>query len=184
MQNKTFKIILVATASVLGALLVGGGVWLWVTQNQFTSISNNAYGIQMMYPKSWQATKDYEKTVFTFLSPPESSMDVFRENVNVVIQKVPNAQVNLEQYADLAAKQLTVVLKNTQLLKNEPVRVGKMEARRLLIEAKQPDQLMIEVTMLLENQRAIIITYTSRSFRYADDLKLVRTMINSLTLSE
>ena len=184
MEDKTRQVIFVAGLALLGAALLGVGIWLWIFQIQFALMRNDAYGVSIKYPKSWQALKDYEKTIFTFVSPPESAMDVFRENVNVVAQNMPNQVMTLQEYADLAAKQLTGTLENVKVLKSEPTHVGKIPAHRILFEARDPDQLMILVTFLLKGGKAYLITYTARSLRYEEDLKLVRTMIQSLTIQD
>ena len=183
MDPKLKKILFISNLSTIALILVGFGIWWYIFNSQFAAIENDAYGIKMKYPRGWQAVKNYEGTALAFVSPKESPMDVFKENVNVVVQDMSAHPMELKEFVDTSINQMSKVFKNIIVVESKPTKAANINAQKIVFEAQEPDQLKIMVVCFLQDNKAYIITYAARSFKYDYYYNLVDTMVKSLTIS-
>ena len=183
MEAKTKKVLLISITASIATIFLAWGIWFFIYQSQFAVFKNESYGLSMKYPRGWSANKDYQGTAMMFISPKESPLDVFQENVNVAVQDLSAHPMDLKEFVDTASNQMTKVFKNISVVETRPTKVANTEAQRIVFEAKEPDQLTMMVVCFMRDNEAYTITYAARSFSYPRYYGLVRTMINSLTIN-
>lgn len=72
------------------------------------------------YPENWEVnTSGAMNTKVILFSPIVSKEDLFRENVNYIIQDLSEYKVNLDQYVEASEKQIETLVVNGKILESE-----------------------------------------------------------------
>lgn len=104
--------------SLLALLLLGPVTWA-LAQDPWSSYTHPQQKFTLQYPGDWEATEDMEyqtfKIPFLALRPVRDENDVFRENLNVVTEKV-SSSLKSKAYLELNLKQMGKVLKGFKSL--------------------------------------------------------------------
>src|ERR1041384_1451250 len=67
----------------------------------FTDYGNSTLGVNVKYPSEWQRAVQAGGgiSIIQFFSPLQNKSDIFRENVNIAIENLPNNKTNVTQYS-------------------------------------------------------------------------------------
>lgn len=126
--------------------------------------SSDGYSIN--YPASW--TQQDQKSTYNitlFKSPPESETDDFAENVNVVVEKAPN--LNLNKYYTLAMSMMNdpknpYPLQDFKILKTGDKTVNKMPAKYLIYSHNYAGKgLEVKTYIFYKNNNGYVLTCTA-----------------------
>ncbi|VAX37334.1 hypothetical protein MNBD_UNCLBAC01-1398, partial [hydrothermal vent metagenome] len=103
MKNRKQKNIQFAIIAAIGVLLILV-VALLVGKKYFSfkKYKDTNYGVSLKYPRSWESKPEVHGVAVIFLSPLENDLDVFHENVNIVIQSLVGQDAkSLEDYTEI-----------------------------------------------------------------------------------
>lgn len=84
----------------------------------------------IVYPEGWELKEGMMGTSSIALSPQEGETDTFRENINVVVERLPTA-MSLDRYHDANVTELKRILGEDAEIDVADVELGDVNARRL-----------------------------------------------------
>ena len=97
--------------ALLGVLLIILTLYQFFLPNSFATYTNAQWHYSIKYPYSWKKKESRRTGVAAFVSPKESALDVFQENVTIVVQNLSAKPMTLKAYSDLATKQVGMVFR-------------------------------------------------------------------------
>ena len=118
-------------------------------------LDNDEYSIR--YPQNWEVHKDFEGTDFCILSLPVSPDDLFRENVNLVIEEI-GKEVSIDKYAALSLKNLR---KKYDVTDEKKYSVDGQEFYHLILKGK--DNIYLKQNYLIKGKKVYILTFAYES---------------------
>ncbi|MCA9406971.1 MAG: hypothetical protein KC684_10560, partial [Candidatus Omnitrophica bacterium] len=184
MENRRQRLfwinILLATALlIMGA--VGGFYW-W--QNRFSTYNNDRYGFSIKYPSDWTVSENTNGAVVLFYSPLENDLDIFQENVNIVVQDISRNKMDVREYTELAIRQMEVVFKDQiETMESEPIYLDDNPAYNYVFVGKGPEgNLKYKSVWTLKDYVAYQVTYTSVESSYDRYVNKVNKMIKSFKI--
>src|SRR5687768_12995081 len=73
------------------------------------------------FPKDWIAdqSKSMGTSFILFATPAEDGK--FRDNINLVVQKLPDTSYDLNKYVDISLKQLSTMVVNSNLVESKRI---------------------------------------------------------------
>lgn len=148
------------------------------------SYENPFYGVSIRYPQDWIPQEGVMGTVVTFVHVPkrkERKPYAFKENINIVVQELPEGEKTLSEYSDLVLEQLKMVMPDAEILKSEKVKFFKNRGHRIFCKVSQDNvQLKWLQTWTIENGKAYMVTYTAEESRFKRFLPRVEKMLETL----
>lgn len=76
-------------------------------------------GYSLHYPQDWTLDQSGQSgTSFIVLSQPSSPDDLFRENVNLLIQDLNGLNMDLDKYTQISLDQINMMLTNGNIIEN------------------------------------------------------------------
>lgn len=133
---------------VIGAVLILGTLFLMGRRTRMLKYTDKQFGFSMKYPVDWEVMDGADGVAVSFYSPLDGEMDLFRENVNLVIRDFHLDPKSLQEYADTAILQLQVVFPGgIHLLENKPALFGFKRGQRVIYttEGSGPDLKIMHV---------------------------------------
>lgn len=181
MKPKTKKIILITIASLIGLALVALLVFYIWFSSLFSVYHDKQYNFSMKYPKSWnKVVAPQAGAAVAFVSPKETAMDIFQENVNIAVQDMPDSISTAKALAEQATVQMTAVFKDVKVAQHREVKFGGRSGYLVLFTISEPKPAAIlNVFTVKSAERAYIFTFMSMVNRYRDYWPLVQEMIRS-----
>ena len=181
MEQKTKKIILISIAAVAGTLLLAALVFYVFFQSQFTVYQDTTHGFSVKYPKDWQKlVAPQPGAAVVFISPKETALDVFLENVNISIEPLPEGISNVQGLSEQIILQMTQVFGNMQITGKKAVTFGGRKGYAMVFAVEKPRAMRIlNVLTVIGAKNAYVFTYMSMGNRYKTYLPLVTEMIRS-----
>ena len=181
-QRKSLSIVFTIIA-LIGFALIGVTAWYFLQANQFSTYKDDEFGFSLKYPTSWTATPHINGTNVAFYSPLENALDVFKENVNIVVQDMSAQRTipDLNQYTSIAINQMKVVFKkNFVLIESKPVFLSGMPAHQIIFIGKGPEMdLKFKIIWTLKAKRAYQFTYGAVASQYDKYIGKVDAMIRT-----
>jgi len=114
-------------------------------------------GFSLACPQEWE-TRAVMAAAIVLLSPQEGPADTFRENVNVVIEKLP-AKMSLNDYQRGSMNTLRRILTDFKIHEQSAVTIGGAEARRLVYSHRMGMvKIKVLVDILVRERRGYSIT--------------------------
>ena len=114
-------------------------------------LENEHYTIR--YPQGWEVQKSMEGVQFCILSGLSSSVDIFRENVNLVIEDLLES-MTLEQYAKYAVNNMK---QKYTIADEKKYSVGGQVYYHFILKGK--DGILLKQHYLVKGKRAYILTF-------------------------
>ncbi len=146
---------------------------------------NKDYGFSMKYPSGYSIVEGEGGTIVAFVSPKETEMDQFLENVNIVYQDMSADPLTLKQFADRAVSQLSATFQDMNIIENIPVNVNGLSAYRIIYAAKENSPLKIMTVVIMAGENSFYsIFFTAQSQQFDDNLLAVMGMVNSFRLTK
>lgn len=144
---------------------------------QTNTLSKAAYRIK--YPADWTVEPDANERQFTIKSPTESQEDVFVENLNLAVEKLPAFGYTAAEYASFSKGYLPQKIKKFTVLTNKKGNIGKdswyMEFKGLQNNKK----LQWKQYYIVHNSKVHILTFTAEPAQYKIFLPMVNKMLAS-----
>ncbi len=181
--RKSFIGLGIATAATLIAFL-----FIFIPRNNtLEDYNNTVYGIRIKYPANWEKTGTPDRitgNVVKFISPKETETDSYLENVNLIIQDLPENRTELEQFTNFYVDEIQQSDANTKILEQGQTQLRNQPAYQVIstLEEEGVKIQRLQVWMV-KNNKAYIMTYTADVAKYSEYLPTAQTMINSLEIN-
>ncbi len=148
--------------------------------NPISVYENPQYKFKIKYPKIWQIIENTDGIAVTFLSPKENSLDVYRENFSIVVQKMPRSSGHLPQYTQEAIHQISNTIQNMQIVRNETDILSENAAYRFEYITKEVNfYLRIIRIWTIIDDKAYDLTFSCDVDHCSDYLGIADTMFTS-----
>lgn len=147
------------------------------SQNKFKTYSKDNYTIN--YPESWDLDISGQmNTSLLLFSKPSSNNDDFRENVNIIIQKLGYKNIDIQEYAEISINQIKSsgkILKN-KLINNKYVIEWKAFINQRNLKFKQ--------YYFVKNRKAYVVTFTAKENEYDNYIREANQILDSFKLTK
>ena len=161
-----------------------------ITTAEYLTYENSMYGFGIQYPSNWEKIdfgqaieEDDRHVVVTFLSPPEGTLDVFREYL--VIQ-VGNLMFNrsLEQYVDTQINSLRDSLPDFGIVESNATTVAGNRAHTIVYTFKVgEDEYKVTEFWIIKADKLYYLKYSTESEKSDNHGSTIRKMIESFKIT-
>jgi serine/threonine-protein kinase len=132
-------------------------------KNGFTSTKD---GFSITAPASWEKAEGKMGMTVVFVEPLAGASDTFRENVNVVVEKLP-AGMGLDGYVKACNEALAKMMTNFKEVSSARVKLGENDAQRNVYQHKMGVyDLKVLGYFVVHGGRAYILTCTATVDEY------------------
>lgn len=172
---------MVSLTALLGITLILGVVWIASKEHRYSKYQDEFGGFAISYPATWSWEENKGGAAVIFFSPKENELDIFQENVNVVVQDISGNPMELRAYSDLAIKQMQLVFEdNFIIVESGPTFVAGQAGHKLIFIGKGPDtDLKYMSVWLIKDLTAYQITYTALASNYDRYVGKMKHMVRS-----
>ncbi|WP_138499092.1 serine/threonine-protein kinase [Nostoc sp. PA-18-2419] len=161
--------------------------FIFIPRNQSLLDYNNIpYGINIKYPTNWQKTGTPDHitgNVVKFISPKENNTDIYLENVNLIVEELPENHQELEQFTKFFLDEIQQSYPNSKISEKGKTQLANQPAYQVSYTLEEEG---INIKRLqvwtIKNNKAYIMTYTDNVTKYSEHLPTARTIINSLEI--
>ena len=143
------------------------------------TFADTNYSLQ--YPPDWELNRSgLMGSSFILFQPLESDHDLFRENVNLLIQDVSGYHLDLDQYAEISENQVTTMITNSTLIESKRIKTGPEEYHRMIYTGDQGTyHLKFVQYYWIKEEKAIVLTFTCEQDKYEVNKEIGNTIMNS-----
>lgn len=152
------------------------------TVNIWPRVQDSSYTID--YPPDWELNKSGALgTDFFLFAPRESAVDSFRENINLLIEELPEPAMALDDYVAYSVEQGKAFITDLNLLASNPGEDGHGSYHQLVFTGRQGVFRLkwIQHYRIVE-QKAYVLTATCQQSRYPYYRELVERIMASFAV--
>ncbi|NTV45153.1 MAG: hypothetical protein HGB11_01190 [Chlorobiales bacterium] len=162
--------------SVLSGKVSAGGEWNTLEQE----------GYSIRYPSSWELNQSgLMGTTFFLFSPFESADDLFRENVNLMIQDLTGLNMDLNQYTEISEGQVKTLITNGVIIESKRIKIESGEYHKIIYTGDQGIyNLEYEQYYWIIGNKAYVLTFTGEQQKYAQYKETGEQILNSFVLKK
>lgn len=184
MQHRQRQTIISIVTGIIGLTLILTAGWFFTKRYWSISYENGQYGFALKYPASWSFAENQGGAAAIFYSPRENALDIFQENVNIVVQDISQNPMSLEKYTETAITQMQAVFgTNLEILDSSPVFIDNRPAHRFIFIGKGPGgNLQYQCRWTLAGTTAYQITYTAIASGYQRHLPQAERIMKSFKI--
>ncbi|WP_270088019.1 hypothetical protein [Sphingobacterium sp. SYP-B4668] len=147
------------------------------SDNQGT-FANEDYSIS--YNKSYDMDDSGINGTDLYIVLPHDVNQNFRNNINLLVQDLTEANLNLEQFVELTESQIK---SSGQLIKSEKMNQNGTEYQSIIFEANFGEgDLKFLQHDFVQNNKAYILTYTATVDTFEENLSKAQEVMNSFKL--
>ncbi|OGX37028.1 MAG: hypothetical protein A3D87_01215 [Omnitrophica WOR_2 bacterium RIFCSPHIGHO2_02_FULL_50_17] len=186
MRSRQQQTLVFSIIGGIGFFLILTTVWLYLRQHKFLKYENKLYGFSLKYPAAWAYAENQGGAAAIFYAPAENELDIFKENVNIVIQDISKNPMGLEEYTKTAIRQMQLVFEqNLVILESEPTLIDGRAAHRFVFLGKGPEaELRFMCLWTLVDMTAYQITYTAIDAKYDKYIDQVKSLVRSFKIKQ
>lgn len=147
----------------------------------WATLSAGNYSIQ--HPPNWEVNQSGTmNTSFLLFSPLEDSQDQFRENVNLIIQSLPDKSIDLDKFTEISEAQIKTMITNVALMESTRVKQGAETYHKLIYTGDQGMyKLQFEQYYWVADKQVYVLTLTCEQSTFSDFQELGETIMNSFS---
>lgn len=151
--------------------------------SDFLLYENPALGIKIQYPTDWEQKKAQTNDNITFISPLESNLDTYRDNVIITTNRLLK-NITLDEYADTFVNELKRNSTDFKIVEeNLTTLTGNTTAYKIVFTTEDGQHdLKAMVVLAIKNGKVYIIEYNSEAEAYSNYLATVEKMIDSFKI--
>lgn len=160
------QIILFGLTAILISLTACGQITQKNIPNDWKSLNESDFAIQ--YPDTFDLDKSGQMGLsFILLSKQTSQQDLFRENVNLLIQNIAGKNIDLNKYVEISENQIKTMITNWNLIESKRLSENSKKFQRVIYTGKQGQfDLKWQQYYWVENKKAYVLTLTCEQNQY------------------
>ena len=184
MQRRQRQTIITIITGISGLALIFTVGWFFTKRYWSLNYENGQYGFALKYPAAWSFAETQGGAAAIFYSPKENALDIFKENVNIVIQDISQNPMTLEKYTETAITQMNDVFgTNMEILVSTQISIDNRPAHQFIFIGKGPDgNLQYQCRWTLVGTTAYQITYTAIASGYERHLAGAERIMGSFRI--
>ncbi|MGB1204533.1 MAG: hypothetical protein ACPG5B_02735 [Chitinophagales bacterium] len=138
------------------------------------------------FPFDWVVDKSGQMGMdLIVFSKVSSENDVFKENVNLIVQDLSNIDIDFEGYVELSNNQVKNILKNSKVMKNERIERDGLIFQEVIYSGKQNNyQLIFHQLYTIFDKKAYVLTFTGEEKAFADYKEIAAEIMDSFVLKK
>ncbi len=181
--------------NILSTLLCFSALAMGYTQTTIKSNSKDGridwidltgkdYYIQ--YPETWELKQAGAMGVeFILLAPFDYEGDIFKENVNLMVQDLSKLKMNLDQFVALSEEQIDVLITNSKLIESKRVKTKKEEYHSIMYAGSDHEKdFLIKQNYWVKKDKAYVLTFCSEEKNYPIYEEISNEIFNSFILKK
>jgi len=169
-----FSIVLVLSVSAWGGDPV----------RELTSYTNQEKKFSLRLPRDWERKENLMGSAVVAIGPQGKSSEDFRENINVVVEDLPNAMTSKE-YFDVSLKVLKRLFTDFQLEKSGSLKLNQKDAYWVVFTHRMGKvKAKVLQYMLVDGLKAYVITSSSAPQKFSKYQHLFEEVAKSFSLSK
>lgn len=180
MNRKQLK--LASTIVSIASIVISIGFLLfWYSKTKLVAYTDPGGFFKIGYPQKWTLVEGKDGANVIFLSPKESAVDHFQENVNIVIQDISRNPLDLAKYSEVAISQIRAVFKDAvTIVESTPTIVSTRPGYKLVYTGKgEVDEIKIMHIWVIKGNFAYQLTYSAVTTSFDRFLPKVEQMARS-----
>ncbi len=184
MRHRQKQTIIASVTAAIGLGLILTAGWFFLKPYRSLGYENGQYGFALQYPAAWSFAENQGGAAAIFYSPKENALDIFKENVNIVVQDISRNPMTLEKYTETAIAQMNAVFGiNIEILVSTRISIDNRPAHQFIFIGKGPDgNLQYQCRWTLVGTTAYQITYTALASGYQKHLAQAERVMNSFRI--
>jgi hypothetical protein len=146
------------------------------------TLSESDYSIQ--YPDTFDLDKSGQMGMsFILLSKQTSQQDLFRENVNLLIQDLSGQNIDLDKYVEISEGQIKTMITDGNLIESKRMSDNNKELQRVIYTGKQGQyDLKWQQFYWVENKKAYVLTLTCEINQYDNYVSVGEKIMKTFTI--
>ena len=159
--------------------------------SEFVTYTNPMYGFRIQYPANWEKIdfgqaieEDDRHIVVTFLSPPENTLDRFREYLVIQVGKIMINR-SLEHYVDKQINSLRHSLPNFEIVESNATAIADNNLAHTIVymfKVGEDEYKVMEVWIIKDN-KLYYVKYSTELENSGNYESTVREMIDSFRIT-
>lgn len=156
---------------------------LWGQTADWNSHENKNYSIE--YPKDWELDESGQMgTSFILFSSLSSQRDLFKENVNLLVQDLTGYNLDLEKFVEVSEDQIEKMLSNGKIIESERVPMETLSYHKVIYSGKQGEfDLKFEQYYWVVEDRAYVLTFTCEEDQFDTYKPIGEKILNTFKLN-
>ena len=143
-------------------------------------IDNLEHNISIKYPTTWEKKIAELDTIVAFLSPIEHKLDLFRENLTIMIKNIFISPENFKEYINFQVDQLKDAILDFELIKKKKDKLSNQPAYTIIYTGRRRDfNIKIMQNYILKKKKIYLLSYTAENDKYDLYFKMIKKMIKS-----
>lgn len=165
--------------SILSTIIISTKI---IAQEGWTSLSEEKYSIA--YPTDWELnTSEQMNTSFILFSPLTSPEDVFRENVNLLIQDLSTYSLDFDAYIALSVKQLPSLFPQGKIHESIKVATETLLYQKIIYSGLQGETLLkFMMYCWVIDKTAYVLTLSCEASKFDSYNETGEEILNSFNL--
>ncbi|MFH1402606.1 MAG: PsbP-related protein [Patescibacteria group bacterium] len=153
-------------------------------ETTYQNYVNQDFNIKLSYPDIYELQEGLMGTVAVFLSPKESSTDLFQENLNVIVQDLSAQPMTLDEYNDLSLGQIETLITDSKIISSKKTTLAGKSAYEVIYTGRQGQyNLKWRQLWTAIDNKAYVLSYTSEINQFDNYFEVFDKMINSFEVS-
>jgi len=154
----------------------GDADWKTLTTEEF----------EIKYPADWSLDQSGQMgTSFILMSLASDSSDLFRENVNLVIQDLSGLSLTLDKYVELSTQQIQRLATNGKIIQSERIEKKELAYHKMVYTADQGIyKLQFVQYYWIIGEQAYVLTLTCSQDQFAAYQEVGMTILDSFSIKE
>ena len=145
-------------------------------------VDNIEHNISIKYPTNWEKIVAELDTIAAFLSPIEHKLDLFRENLTIMIKDVFISPENFKEYINFQIDQLKDAILDFQLIKKKKKKLSNEPAYTVIYTGIRRDfNIKIMQNYIFKKNEIYLLTYTAEIDKYDLYFKIIKKMVKSFS---
>lgn len=145
-------------------------------------IDNLEHNISIKYPTTWEKKIAELDTIVAFLSPIEHKLDLFRENLTIMIKNIFISPENFKEYINFQVDQLKDAILDFELIKKKKDKLSNQPAYTIIYTGRRRDfNIKIMQNYILKKKKIYLLSYTAENDKYDLYFKMIKKMIKSFS---
>ena len=114
------------------------------------------------HPAEWELDAPGQMgTTFLIFTPLSSSEDLFRDNLNLLVQDLSDYDLDLKAYTELSLNQIKTIMADVKIIESNTLKANDRDYHKLIYTGKQGDyNLKFEQRWWVVGKTAYVLTFT------------------------
>ena len=148
------------------------------------TLKDKSYSIK--YPNNWEVDQSGQSgTSFILLSVLEVAEDLFRENINLLVQDLTGKNIDLTKYTEISEGQIKTMMPHSKIIESELIKNKAGDYHKIIYTGDQCNfHLKFEQYYWVIKNKAYVLTFTSEESKFAAYKEVADKILNSFVIKK